>query len=772
MKLTILLTSAALALSPNAYAQTIDRTVLPVPPAPFDGMIAEEVSNSVPGTIHTVEAPDNAPNVLVIMTDDVGFGTSAAFGGPVPTPALEALSEQGVRYNRFHTTGICSPSRAALLTGRNSHNAGNGYLSIAPNGFPGYEGQISRSTATIAEILKYNNYNTAMFGKHHNVPYAQDSAVGPFDAWPIGMGFEYFYGWIGGDVDQYSPNLFRGIDRVPESANEKEMLDKRLADDAIRWIHNQKAAAPDKPFFIYYAPGTMHAPHQAPQDWIARFKGQFDQGWDTLREQIHRRQLAAGIIPKGTKLTPRPKDIPAWDSLSEKEKKYSSRMMEVAAATLSYQDHQIGRIINELDRMGLRDDTLIIFIEGDNGASAEAGPEGSLNEIGDLANQIEENADWFIDNMEEMGGPRTYQNYPAGWSWALVSPLVWTKQYASYLGGIRNGMVVSWPEKLKPEGSVCNRFSHLVDIAPTILDVAGLPAPREMLGVKQKPMDGFSIAPTFTSCAGTVERTQYFEIGGKIGLYHNGWFANRDDGRVPWKNHPPEGGESKWELYNLDKDFSQSTDLAAKHPQKLEELKQVWQAEAKRNNVYPIDHTFGAGRKSSTATGQSRKRFDYWGADTSVSFGAAPRLGGKSFIIEADVTLDSDSSAGAILATGSWFGGWSFFLDYGIPTVVHALSTKPSDVTRISGNAAIPAGKAKITYAFASDGGPRSGGTITIRVNGHVMGQGHIPKTIVRVAGLGEHLDIGRDTGVPVVDYGENKGRFSGTIEHVVLSYE
>ncbi|MGE3692742.1 MAG: arylsulfatase, partial [Novosphingobium sp.] len=479
---------AALLSGTSAMAQT-DRSVLPVPAPAFDGQIAENVLDSKPGSARPVQAPQGAPNVLVMMSDDVGFAMSSAFGGPVPTPNYDRLAAQGQRYNRFHTTGICSPSRAALLTGRNHHNAGVGFLSDLGSNFPGYGGQILPETATIARVLTLNGYSTAMFGKHHNTPSNERSEAGPFNNWPTGLGFEYFLGFPHGDTDQYSPILYRGTGRIPQDSQAGDLLDKRLADDMIRWVHNQKAAAPDKPFFIYFAPGSTHAPHQAPKEYIERFKGQFDQGWDRLREETLRRQIAAGIVPKGTRLTPRPEGIPAWTSLTPGQKAFASRSMEVAAAQLAYQDEQMGRVIEELKRMGQFDNTLIMLVHGDNGASGEAGPKGTINELRGMAVHDERQA-WLEANIDQLGGEMTYGNYPVGWAWAMNAPLRWVKQFGSMLGGVRNGMIMSWGNRAAHPGSVCAQFSHLIDVVPTVLDAAKLPAPDRVNGVAQKPIDG------------------------------------------------------------------------------------------------------------------------------------------------------------------------------------------------------------------------------------------------------------------------------------------
>ena len=610
----------------SSWAQA-DRSVLPIPAAPFDGTMADSILDAKPAPPRPVRAPQGAPNVLLVMADDVGFAMSSAFGGPVPTPNYERLAAQGQRYNRFHTTGICSPSRAALLTGRNHHNAGVGFLSDLPVNFPGYGGEILPETATIAEVLKLNGYSTAMFGKHHNVPANQRSEAGPFTNWPTGLGFEYYFGFPHGDTDQFDPILYRGTSRVAADEGTGKLVDERLADDVIRWVHNQQGAAPGKPFLAYLAPGSTHAPHQAPPDYIARFKGRFDLGWDRMREETHRRQIAAGIIPKGTILTPRPPQISAWTSLTPGQKAFAARSMEVAAAQLVFQDEQVGRIFAELERMGAADNTLIAVIQGDNGASGEAGPQGTINELRSIQTHEEDQA-WLEANIPAIGSRATYGNYPVGWAWAMNTPLRWTKQFGSMLGGIRNGMIMAWPGHVANPGTICARFGHLNDIAPTILDAAKLPAPVQVNGVAQKPMDGHSLLSSLAACEPARPRTQYFELGSKIGLYRDGWFLSGDDGRAAWEQEGRGGARPQiaWTLYDLTRDFSQSTDLAPSEPVRLKAMLALWQQEAQRNNVFPLDHRRATERADRSAMGAAmRKHFDYWGKDVSIpATGSAP----------------------------------------------------------------------------------------------------------------------------------------------------
>jgi arylsulfatase len=774
MKLRLLCSAAAIGLFAlgQAQAQAQERTVLPIPQPAFDGQIAENVLDSKPGTPHRVRAPQGAPNVLLFMADDAGFAMSSAFGGPVPTPNMERLAATGQRYNRFHVTGICSPSRAALLTGRNHHNAGNGYLSDLGTNFPGYGGRMLPETATIAQILRLNGYNTGMWGKHHNNLGEERGPSGPFDHWPTGLGFEYYYGFPHGDSDQWEPIMYRGTQMTDPDEGKGDVVDKRLADDIIHWVHNQKASARDKPFLVYLAPGSTHAPHQAPEEWIARFKGKFDQGWDRMREESFHRQLAMGVIPRGAKLTPRPAEIPAWGSLTPAQKAFAARSMEVAAAQLAYQDAQLGRVIDELRRMGQYDNTLFAIVQGDNGASGEAGPKGTINELRGMGTHDEDEA-WLQANTPRLGGRMTYGSYPVGWSWAMNTPFRWVKQHASMLGGIRQGMILSWGNRAARPGSICSQFGHLIDMAPTILEAAQLPVPQTVLGARQKPMDGQSLLPSLQTCEPDRPRTQYFEISGKVGLYHNGWFASMDNHRPGWELLPPTGARPKleWTLYDLNKDFSQGIDLSKQNPAKLEELKQVWQQEAARNNVFPLDHRFGPGRGGYASRAGARKSFDFWGKDISIPATNDPILIGRSFTLNADVVLDKADSSGAVVAMGSHFGGWSLWLDKGRPRLTWARSTDPKEIVELKAEQPLPQGASKLTVRFASQGMGK-GADIAISAAGTEVARGSVPVNYFNPAGGGETLDIGRDLGVTVTDYPTERGKIEGDVPHVRVDFD
>ncbi len=748
----------------------------------FTGKISRFGKDSIGAFPKRVTAPAGAPNILLVMTDDVGFAAASTFGGPIPTPNLDRLAAHGLRYNQFHTTAMCSPTRAALLTGRNHQAVGNGTVIDGATGYPGYWATIPHSAATVARVLRDNGYITAMFGKHHNVPVWESSAAGPFTQWPTSLGFEYFYGFIGGDADQWDPVLYRGIERteIDQAAAPRhaKLLDERLADDSIRWIHNQKAADPTKPFFIYYANGTAHAPHQAPADWIARFKGRFDEGWDRMRQESAERQKENGVIPSSTTLTPRPPEINAWDSQSPEQKRVSARFMEVYAAMLAYQDFQFGRVLDELERMGELDHTLVIFIEGDNGSSGEGSLQGTTNEIGMLANGVKESTSWLSSVLDLMGGPKTYNLYPVGWAWAMDTPFQWTKQIGSHLGGMRNGMVMAWPERIEAHGEVRSQFHHVIDIAPTLLDVAGLKAPAMVDGVKQQKIDGVSLTYTWEQATAPSRHTsQYFELNGNAAMYRDGWIASTTPRRTPWGGlRAPDLDETDlhWELYDLRNDYSQAHDLARKEPEKLAELvDQFWQ-EAEHNNVLPMipnAPNVPVGYQASLMNyGSHRTSWVYWGRDITVAYDAAPPMVARSFSITAEVTIPQGGGNGVLLANGSWFGGWAFYLKDGRPVAHEAFSEQPGDQFHVEADTVIPAGKATIRFDFDFDGGgPGGGGTMRILVDGKQIANGRIERTISLRAGLGETFDIGYDTGAPVVEDYAKDGRFTGDISKLTV---
>ncbi len=739
------------------------REILPIAPSPFRGKMGVTVDQSRPDWPVPVAAPKGAPNVLLIMTDDIGFGATSAFGGLIPTPNLDRLARNGVRYNNFHTTGMCSPTRAALLTGRNSHAVGSGAVTDVASGYPGYSSIIPKSAATIGKVLEENGYNTAFFGKHHNIPSWESNLSGPFDHWPTGLGFEYFYGFVIGDTNQWNPRLYRNTLSVNQPEMPKgETLDYALANDAIHWIHQQKATGPDRPFLVYFAPGSAHAPHQAPPEWIAKFKGKFDQGWDVARKQILANQKKLGIVPADTRLAPWPSEIPAWSSLSPVEKRVYARYMEVFAAMIAYQDAQIGRILDEIDRMGQSDNTMVIYLVGDNGPSGEGSPTGTLNQVQHMTHDFKQDAEEIAKNLDAMGGPDTIELYPAGWGQAMATPFPYMKQISSHLGAIGNGMVISWPKHIDEPGKIRHQFAHVNDIFPTILDSIGLPEPKSVDGVEQQRMDGISLYYTFRNPnAAEQHNTQYFEMFGNRAIYQNGWLANTTPRRMPWEMGNPGGNpftDYKWELYDLSKDFSQSRDVAAKYPARLAQMQEIWKREAERNNVFPLDDNLAKSRLSASHRHYlpETKSFTYWGGDLTVSENKAPSFRRRSFTISADLDIRKNGISAPILVRGSRFGGWAFYLRNGVPVVHQAYTQRAQDHAEVAADMAVTTGPVNIKFIFTVDRGKDSsgGGTLCFEVNGSKAGCGHLPYSDVKDAGQGETMDIGMDTGATVTsDY-------------------
>jgi len=760
--------SAAIIAIPAAAATPPSGPALPSPREPFSGTIGKTYLDSRPAFPRLRAAPRGAPNILLVMTDDVGFGAASTFGGPIPTPNLDRLAARGLIYNRFHTTAMCSPTRAALLTGRNHHAVDNGVVANLSTGFPGYDNLMPKSAATIAEILRQNGYNTAMFGKHHNAPEDHVSAQGPFDLWPTGLGFEYFYGFMAAETNQFTPALYRNVTPIPTLRD--GVLDNALASETIGWLHNQQAVDPDKPFFIYLATGSTHAPLQAPADWIAKFRGRFDAGWDKVRAATVARQMDLGLLPKSADVTPRPQGIAAWDSLSPAQRRITARMMEVYAAMLAYQDDQIGRVLDELDRMGEGDNTLVMFIEGDNGAAAEGGPLGSMNPMSNFANGTRETENHMLAGLDGFGGPETVGNYANGWAWAMSAPNPYVKQYASHLGGVRNGLVIAWQDRIKARG-IRTQFGHVVDVMPTLLEAAGIEAPASVNGVAQQPIDGVSLAYSFDD-PGAAERhrTQYFEMMGNRAIYSDGWWAGTTPLRTPWGPIAPKGGDPldyEWELYDLKADPAQAHDLAASNPAKLAEMQQYFDREARRNHVYPLDDRLDMARFTAAAAQHPpRDRYTYWGAGISVpSVRAAPLLG-RSFTIAADVVLPNNHVDGTLLALGSKFGGWSFHMVGGRPVALMAASQLPGDQFSVGASGPLPSGPQRIEYEFRYDGGFNAGGEMTIRANGKQIGKGRIARTISKLPEMTDTLDIGFDVDTPVLA-GPGEGPFGGDIRRL-----
>lgn len=782
MKKTILRTSAAVlpllcsgAMPSLLWAQStsmIDRTVLPVPAPPFAGTIGMTQSESAPAFPARVAAPRGAPNILLVMTDDVGFAASSSFGGLVPTPALDRLAAHGLRYNNFHTTALCSATRAALLTGRNHHAVATGALTDIAVGYPGYSARIPKSAASVGEVLRQNGFSTAFFGKHHNVPKPETSSVGPFDYWPTGLGFEYFFGFVAAESDQWTPGLVRGTSRVDVEKNAP--LDKLLVDDAIGWIHNQKAVTPEKPFFIYLAPGSTHAPHQAPKKWIDRFRGKFDMGWDQYREQAFKRQKAEGVIPATAVLTPRPDFLPAWASLSAEKQRIAARLMEVYAAQLAYQDHEFGRLMGELERMGEIDNTLVIFVEGDNGASSEGGVGGTSNELATLAGLDMASDEWLGSRMQQFGGPDSHNHYPSGWAWAMNTPFQLFKRYASHLGGIRNGMVLSWPARVQADKKTRPQFSHVIDIYPTILEAAGVPAPMSVNGTRQQPINGTSLFPTFAAAsAPSPHGVQYFEMLGNRAIFQDGWFASTvppeptstslsKDGKAPGVL------DYRWKLYDLNKDFSQSSDLAVRYPEKLDAMQKLWLNEAKANSVLPISNAVSVDRvyADENANHAQRKTFVYWGNEISIPYGAAPALNRRSFTMDADIELGPNNRSGTVLAYGDKFGGFSLFLRDGVLSFHQAATERPSDQTGMKSPAPLPYGPHKLQLSIRYRQGERP--VVVMGIDGQQVAESSLPRPVAMLD-LTEGLDIGHDSGLTVTSDYTGPNRLEG-LQKVVIN--
>jgi arylsulfatase len=756
--------------------------IVPMPEPRFGGVIGRKASESKPDFPKAVTAPKGAPNILLILTDDTGFGASSTFGGPIPTPTLDRVAARGLRYNNFHTTALCSPTRAALLTGRNHHSVGFGNISEFATGYPGYDSILPKSAGTIGNILVNNGYNTSWFGKHHLIPDWLQSPDGPFDQWAGGLGFEYFYGFLGGDTDNWHPALFENTKPVlPPVGDPNYILIRDMADRAINWIRTQHAIAPDKPFLMYFAPGNGHAPHHATKDWIAKFKGKFDQGWDNQREETLANQKRLGIVPADTVLTARPKDIPAWDSLNADQKKVYARMMEVYAAAVAQSDYEIGRVIDSLEESGQLDNTLIIYIEGDNGASGEGTLEGTTNELG--GNLEPESLAFKVSMMDVLGSDRTYNHYPVGWAHAMDTPFQWTKQVASHFGGTRNGIAISWPKRIAARGEIRSQFHHVIDIVPTILQEIGVQPPLVLNGVTQMPFEGVSMAYTFNDArTATRHTTQYFEIVGNRGLYDDGWIASTTPLRPPWMvtGVEPDPDDFPWELYNVTKDFSQSKDLAKENPKKLSDLQERFLIEAAKHNVLPLDSSFADRANPALRPGFNTGRTDfvYYPGMIRIPEANAPDIKNKSFKISADVEIPQGGADGILVTQGGRFGGWGLLVLDGKPMFAYAFSNQDGDKypnqkkskTRISGDEKLTPGKHTISFDFTYDGGGiGKGGLGKLTVDGNKVAEGRFEKTIPFRFSLDESFDVGQDTGSPVIDEYDAKMpfKFSGTLKKV-----
>ncbi|MCV6972055.1 arylsulfatase [Mycobacterium bohemicum] len=752
------------------------RETLPIPDARHVGLTTYDAKdpNTKYPPITMLRPPAGAPNVLIVLLDDVGFGAATVFGGPCDTPTAERLAAGGLRLNRFHTTALCSPTRQALLTGRNHHSVGMGAITEMATSAPGNSSVRPKNKAPIAEVLKLNGYSTAQFGKCHEVPAWEVSPVGPFHQWPTGSGFEYFYGFVGGEANQYYPGLYEGTQPTepPKTPEEGYTLNEDLADHAVRWVRQQKALAPDKPFFMYYVPGATHAPHHVPAQWSEKYRGKFDRGWDVLREEIFARQKELGVIPADAQLTKRHKEIPAWDDMPAELRPVLSRQMEIYAGFLEQTDHEVGRVIDAIEDLGVLEDTLIYYIIGDNGASAEGTPNGCFNEMTTLNGMPGiETTEFLLSKIDDFGTPRAYNHYAVGWAHALCTPYQWTKQIASHWGGTRNGTVVHWPRGIADKGQSRNQFHHVIDIAKTILDAAGLPEPTSVNGIQQAPLEGVSMLPMLRDGdAPETHDVQYFEIMGNRGIYHRGWTAVTKH-RTPWLMDAPPFDEDVWELYGPD-DWTQAHDLAAEMPDKLAELQRLWLIEAVKYNVVPLDD-----RSFERINADLAGRPQLIRGDTQLLFpgmrvseNCILVLKNKSHSVTANITVPDDGARGVIVTQGGSVGGWALYAHEG--RLKYCYNFFGIQYFMVTADRAIPAGEHQVRMEFAYDGGGLAkGGTVTLFYDGESVGSGRVDVTIPMAFSADEACDVGADTGSPASpDYGPAGNGFSGDIAWVQLA--
>jgi len=775
--------------SPTATT-TITGKQLPPPDPKFGGVIREKASESTPWWAPRVVPPKGAPNVLLIMTDDQGFGAPSTFGGVIPTPTMDRIARDGLRYTNFHSTSLCSPTRAAIITGRNHHSVGFGVVGEIATGFPGYDSIIPIEKGTIGTILKANGYATSWFGKDHNTPFYQSSQAGPFDQWPNGMGFDYFYGFVGGDASQWQPNLFRNTTAIyPFLDNPGWNLETAMADEAIQYIKQLKEIAPGKPWFVYYVPGATHAPHHPTPEWVKKISDMhlFDEGWNKVREKIFANQKRLGIMPENAKLTSWPEGLPQWDSLSWEEKKLFIKQADVYGAYLAYADHEIGRVIQAVEDLGELDNTLIIYIGGDNGASAEGMVNGTPNEFttfNGVPVPVKDQFLWY----PFWGSERTFPHFAAGRAWAMDTPFKWVKQVPSHFGGTAQGVVMSWPGHITDKGGVRRQFSHVIDIVPTILEAVGIEQPDTINGIKQIPIEGVSMAYTWDKAnanAKTRHTTQYFEMLGNRAIYHDGWVAATTPVTLPWelstKTPPDVISGYNWELYNVQEDPTQFNDLAAKMPEKLKQMQDLFYAEAKKYNVLPLDNTtlarWNTPRPSLTA---GRTVFEYAGELTGVPSAAAPDIKNKSYTITAEVEIPDGGAEGMIVTQGGRFGGYGLFLskgEFGVGRGKAVFLYNLLDLKRTTWEGPeLTAGKHTIVFDFKSDTpGLGKGGTGVLSVDGKEVARNSIEHTTPITFPEDETFDIGQDTrtGVALVEYRYDPPfKFTGKIRKLTFKLE
>lgn len=750
--------------------ELIDRSVLPIPEPERPEYTQLDVRDVVPPKPFSVKAPKGAPNVVIVLIDDMGFGVADAFGGPVSMPNLTRLATNGLRFNRFHTTAVCAPTRVALLTGYNHHSNNMGSITETATNMPGMNSIRPQTITPMAEVLRQNGYNTAFFGKSHEVPAWEISPVGPQDRWPTRSGFEKFYGFLGGETNQYAPTIYDGVTLVETPDDPDYHFTVDMTNQAIAWAQFQHTLAPEKPFFIYYAPGATHAPHHVPRDYADRYKGKFDQGWDKLREEILERQLALGIVPKGTKLAPKPEDIKDWDDLGGDEKKLFTRQVEVYAGYAAHTDEQVGRLVDALAELGTLDNTVFIFIAGDNGASAEGQMNGMFSEM-TYFNAVPEKVEDMLKHVDEWGGPSTYPHMAAGWAVALDAPFSYTKQVGSDFGGTRNGMVVHWPKGIRTKGGLRSQFTHVIDVAPTVYEVTGVPSPKQVNGIDQDPIEGTSFAYALNDSQADERHTvQYFEMFGNRAIYHEGWLA-RTIHRPAWRSVPLNSLQNDvWDLYDTHQDFSLANNLAAQHPDKLKEMQELFMQEAAKFHVLPIDDRV-LERTNAALVGrptvmEGRNKMTLHSGMTAMGTDIFIDLRNKSYSISAELEVDSKAN-GAIVCQGGRFGGLSFFLRGGKPAFTY--NYLGLETTTIAATEPLSPGKYQVTYAFAYDGGGAGkGGVGSITVGGAKVAEGRLDRTQPGIFSVDDLADVGVDLGTPVTDYGASS-RFSGKIGSVVI---
>ncbi|MBL8818245.1 MAG: arylsulfatase [Planctomyces sp.] len=757
-------------LIPVRGSDQLDRTSLPIPEPRRPVYTELDVRNVKSPPRFEVKAPAGAPNVIVVLIDDMGFGVSEAFGGPVPMPTLSRMANNGLKFNRFHTTAVCSPTRVALLSGYNHHSNNMGSITETGTSMPGMTSIRPQSITPMAEVLRQNGFNTAFFGKSHEVPSWEISPAGPQDRWPTRCGFEKFYGFLGGETNQYAPTVYDGVTLVELPKNPEYHFTVDMTDKAIAWMEFQQALMPDKPFFMYYAPGATHAPHHVPEEWANRFKGQFDMGWDKLREQTLAKQIELGIVPVGTKLAPKPKAIKDWDQLSADEKKLFSRQMEVYAGFAAHTDHQVSRLIDSLEESGQLENTLLFYIAGDNGASAEGQMNGMFSEM-TYFNMLPEKVEDMLKHYSEWGGPGTYPHMSAGWAVALDAPFSYTKQVGSDFGGTRNGMVVHWPKGIKAKGEIRSQFSHVIDVAPTVYEISGIPAPKMVNGIEQDPIEGTSFAYALNDADAPEKHTvQYFEMFGNRAIYSDGWLA-RTIHRPAWDMKPLKSlQEDVWDLYNTREDFSLANNLAQKHPEKLKELQDLFMKEASRYHVLPIDDRVFE-RTIASAVGrptvmEGRNSMTLHEGMTAMGTDIFIDLRNTAYRISADVNVDANGD-GVIVCQGGRFGGLSLYVKDGKPSFTYNFLGLES--TTIAADKSLSAGSHTIVYDFAYDGGgPGKGGIGSILVDGAKVAEGRLNRTQPGIFSVDDLADVGVDLGTPVAEYGSSS-HFSGEIKKVTI---